>query len=308
MTASILRNGGFPSKFTWNTIEDSWDHAIYMYGEYLRHLNSNNTYRNNEVNEVQVIADEVVTTGTWPAGLPYHITGDQHIRLNGGNPIITIAPGAIFKFDPGRRITVGWSWPGGLIAMGNPCNTILFTSWRTNTQNGVAGSGDISTDSVPGDWKGLEFYSQTTAGSGVRNCTLEYGGNNNAGLIYISTTPNVLVDRNTLRYSWTNGVYVTAASPDITKNLIVHNRWNGIFTTGAGTSPKIYNNHIMHNNNGVWAVGNSFPIVGGTKNNANTFCGNRGFWRRKHVIGHTPERKKQLVVRCKRPFRSRSQC
>lgn len=272
-------NGGFPTNFTGNTIEDSWDHALYLYGEYLRALSTGNTYLNNEINEVQVIGDEVVTTGTWPAGIPLHLTGDLHIRLNGGNPVITIAPGAIIKADPNTRITVGASWPGGLIAKGDPCNTILFTAWRTDTTGGALDSdNDISIDSsIPGDWKGIEFYSQTTLGSEVTNCTLEYGGSSGSGIIYINSTNSVRIDRNTIRHSLSNGIYVTTASPEITKNLITNNRFNGIFTTGAGTSPKIYNNHIMYNNNGVWAQTNAFPLVGGSKKNANTFEGNRIF-------------------------------
>ncbi|MBN2017184.1 MAG: hypothetical protein JW794_03480 [Candidatus Cloacimonetes bacterium] len=95
----------------------------------------------------------ISTDETWYADDNPHIcTGDITISSI-SLPTLTLKPGVIVKFDPGKTMIIGNasnpSYAGGLIAVGTEDSLITFTS------NAAA--------PAPGDWDYIEF----------RNCCID---------------------------------------------------------------------------------------------------------------------------------------
>ena len=145
---------------------------------------------------------------TWAAAdNPHLVAGD--IEVDSG-AVITIEPGCIVHFIEGRRIRVGYSSPGGLIADGTPDLKIRFTS--------------VMPTPTPGIWDGLTFSSNCLSSSMLDNCIIEYGGGNGYGNIFIDNGAVSITDC-TIRESSTNGIFFGGEgnAPDFDGNVITAN-------------------------------------------------------------------------------------
>jgi len=75
--------------------------------------------------------------------------------------VLTIAAGATLKFDAGCDLEIGYSDPGGLVAVGTSGNEITFTA---NTPTPTKGF-----------WDGVFFYNSAVT-SNLTYCIVEYAG------------------------------------------------------------------------------------------------------------------------------------
>ncbi len=194
----INDNAGF-NTFANNTITSCTSYPLHINAEYVRTIGTGNTLTGNTINAVEVTGGNIRTSGTWVnPGVPYVITNDIDIGDNATNPVITIAPGNIIKFQPGVEMYAGYSGSGGLIADG--------TSGRIRFTSNVASPS-------PGDWHNIGFYDLAIdASSKLINCTIEYGGGST---------------------SWPGNVYIQNAVPEVSGDSIGHSGNWGIYLNGT---------------------------------------------------------------------------
>jgi hypothetical protein len=94
----------------------------------------------------------------WLAALsPHYVDADVYVDHSA---TLTIEPGCVIKFAPGARLYCGFLGPGRIVARGKSDSTITFTS--------------AAATRIPGDWRGITFYSYALAGCVLDRCTIEY--------------------------------------------------------------------------------------------------------------------------------------
>ncbi len=176
---------------------------------------------------------DITASETWAEGV-HEITGEVYVD-NGAT--LTIAPGAIVKFDQNTGIFIGYnSGTAGstLIANGTASKPILFTSAAT-TQN-------------PGDWEYIGFYSGASSNCSMKYCTVEYGGQ---GGTY-------------------GDIHVDDASVTIENSYIQHSSNDGITVSETGSFKSFTADTLRNNASGFYDL-----EIGG--DNANTIGLNNGF-------------------------------
>ncbi len=108
---------------------------------------------------------------TWsPENNPHTVDGTVWVK----GVKLTILPGTIIQFTKGSSIKVGGAENSEFIAHGTENQRIKFTSKQSTKQ--------------ADDWKAIEFKGQTTSNTGLKNCVIEYGGDNGTdwGMINIA--------------------------------------------------------------------------------------------------------------------------
>jgi hypothetical protein len=145
----------------------------------------------------------ITANETWTAANNPHLVSSD-IDVAGG-AVLTIGNGCQVYFADGKRIRVGYAGPGGLKADGT-----TFTS--------------VSDTPTRGIWDGLGFAAQTDEASYLDNCTIEYGGGNGFGNIFV-TDGAVSITDCTIENSSTDGVYFLGAghATSFTGNVITDN-------------------------------------------------------------------------------------
>jgi len=94
----------------------------------------------------------------WHAALsPHYVDADVYVDHNA---TLTIEPGCEIRFAPGTRLYCGFLSAGRIIARGRSDSVITFTS--------------AAQTPVPGDWRGITFYSLATTGCALDYCTVGY--------------------------------------------------------------------------------------------------------------------------------------
>lgn len=166
--------------------------------------------------QIWIEAGTVANTGTWHAlGPPYMVNGMVSIQST-STPVVTIEAGAAFEFASQAGITVGDTYPGGLIAQGTALAPILFSS-------GTA---------TKGSWAGLLFYQSTTSTSLLQNVVVEWGGQGGfvayPADVYIQGAPGPAIQDSQLWRSAGDGVYVQCGASMTTPPMT-----NLTFGTGA---------------------------------------------------------------------------
>src|SRR5215472_994880 len=179
------------------------------------------TATGNTNNAVEVRGSTASANTTWRSfGLPYIVTGDVNVQKSGGPAaILTIQPGVTVKFNSGINFYIGWSYPGGLQAVGTSASPIVFTANGSTT---------------PGFWRGIQMGTQTS-GTQISFATVSYGGlNGNWGGIHVlgcsPTISNVTASNN-----MNGGVTVNGGAPTITSLTSTGNQW-GMVIWGSATA------------------------------------------------------------------------
>lgn len=193
---------GYPRDFTGNTITACGSYPLYLYPENLHKLQGGNTLTGNGKDAIYVLRGTVAEDGTWKNhGVPYFLTGDLHIQdADGAN--LTIEPGTIIHLGADCDISVGDNEPGGLKA-----DSVTFTSPASTPQRG--------------DWNGIWFYEDATdAECRLTNCTIEYGGGDEYGNIWLrDAVPTITGCRIAHSKGW--GIYLEGSDypdPDALEN------------------------------------------------------------------------------------------
>jgi hypothetical protein len=113
----------------------------------------------------------VTSSTTWTLeASPHVISADVSVE-NGAT--LTIDPGVIVYFNPGTRIVCGELQAGAIVADGTPSAPIVFTS-------------TVHPSDSAGYWKSILFYERTLKTVSFSNCTLEYGGADGGGMLFVS--------------------------------------------------------------------------------------------------------------------------
>ena len=179
-----------------------------------------------------ITADE-----TWSASDEHLVTCTVYVQ-GSASPTLTIEDGATVEFDPGTGLVVAASNRGRLDVQGTSAG-VTFTSSQASPS--------------AGDWDGL-VISAYDRGSTVEGLTLEYGGGNGRG-----------------------GIYVYAASPTITASTIQDNAYSGIFVS-SGSYPEITDTTITGNDDDGVTIqsGGGLATTGGPTFTGNAVTGNGG--------------------------------
>lgn len=223
-----------------NELSNNSSYAMYIHPEFDTVAGNNGI--GNGVDAVGLQAGRIDQDITWRKNdLPYCVVGDIGVyKTSYTTATLTIEPGVIVKFSAGKGLTIAHlttSYKGALNAQGTAEAPIVFTSMAASPQ--------------PGDWKGIAFYYTTDATATILDhCIVEYGGlTNNSNLYFDRTSPTVI--NSTIRYSSTNGIYISKASPVIGEtdagNTISNNGANGIETYDKSSHPKIVDNVFSEN-------------------------------------------------------------
>ncbi len=210
-------------------------------------------FYNNGDDVFYVGAGEITRTGTWyNHGYPY-VIGGGGIIINPGYTL-TIESGNILKVDVSYLLNpqiLGTEIYGTLIAQGTSSQPIIFTSYFPGTY-----------------WSGLYFGE---GGEGVlEHCIIEYGAGEfgpGQGTIHLNSSGSVSISNTEIRYSQTNGIYISASSPFIYGCIIKENGQNGVYV--ASGSPVVRNSSVLQNSAYGIYIESGTPDLGTCENPGN---------------------------------------
>ncbi len=219
-----------------NTISNN---GLFPIAEFCNMLDSNvtgNTGSGNGTDAIEVRGGSMTDSHTWvPQDFYFFVNEWTHVY---NSATLTLQPGCLVKFYPGRGLYIGYYSAAALIAEGTSSKPITFTSNAATP--------------APGDWEGIVFFNSTDDSATIMDyCTVEYGG-------YASYDSNINCNQ---------------ASPTIRHCIIRNSDEHGIYTTGSGALPLISCSTITNNVNGVYAASNSNPTITDCRITGNTTYG-----------------------------------
>ncbi len=186
---------------------------------------------------IEIRGGTVANTGTWLDfnNMPYVITNS--FNVDGVNaPILTFLSGQTITFASGQNIDVGNGGAGGIIAVGNPGNPIIFTG---NTKS-------------PGQWA-IFLYGGTSTAL-FDNCVMEYGGYANQYCLYVSNGSLDL--RHTIMRNGSGDAIIAGGTiPLLSVSSCTIQNFTGYGIDGPAENP-IVTNCVFQNigNEGVYAT------------------------------------------------------
>ena len=184
-----------------------------------------------------IISANITSSQTWNLeGSPYIISGTRSI---GGpsNPVVSVDPGVVIKFNAGASLQVGMSTTsvGGLVVNGSSDNPVLITA--------------NSSEPVPGFWACIRCTANASQVL-LNYAVLEYGGSGNG--IFETAGGSPVLDHCTFRNSATCGIYSSAAGvgPTVSNCLFESNTTYPIQTNSTradllGSGNLFYSNGIQ---------------------------------------------------------------
>ena len=183
------------------------------------------------------------------ADSPINITGDVRVEMNTS---LTIDPGVevVFKSPPDTSQGYSIRIDGTLIARGDQIEPIVFTAADPSTPWGSVMFSDTS----------MDWDQDTSTGSAIEYCVVEYGGNEADSAAMISTFNAMpLIARNVIRFSAAAGISAfVSEDPAVISSLSgkiriisnrIYNNSTGIrFAAEGGT---VENNYFLNNNRAI---------------------------------------------------------
>jgi hypothetical protein len=211
--------------FTDNTVSDDEGHAVFVHGKMAHCLGAGNTFTTPANTGILVSGmassyNYIIQDVTWLAQSCAYFFEDDIIVRNGAT--LTIAAGAILKFESGQMLQVGSSpETGKLIAKGTASKKVIFTA--------------SSATPLVGSWDGIRFTTTTLAGSALEYCEVKYAGGNS------SYQGNIVV------YPCGSG------NPAISNCEIANSKYFGIYKKKSNNvlgSPALSANSLLNNTSG----------------------------------------------------------
>lgn len=206
-------------------------------------------------------SDTTLSSGVW------HVDGNLIVD---SGVTLTVDPGAILKFDGGRRLEI----KGFLHAVSSQAQPIYFTDIRDDSVGGdTNGDGDATTP-APGWWRGIESLPDGVIT--LQHAVVRYGGHvstwntgkanvwhQGSGALNISDSVIELGSREGVRLE------VATGAVNISTSYIRDNLLYGVNVLNAPGTISIAGNTISDNQQGIWIEGStSAPEI-----SANTIIG-----------------------------------
>lgn len=202
------------------------------------------------------ITGSIVANTTWgPTGT---VVGDvfwirNSIAINGG-VTLTIQPGVVVKFDPGRTLTVN----GTLSALGTAGQNIFFTSIRDDAVGGDTNGDGNATLPAASDWGTIQFTDASPDNSVLDHCDVRYAGSSQQGaLTFVNSSHSVA--NSVIRRSYYGLDCQGTAAPILTNTSIEASTLTPIVLDFTAT-PVLSSLVFSSSNNGY----DAFGLRGGT--------------------------------------------
>ncbi len=211
----------------------------------------NNSYYGNQVNAMHLTGN-VSAPSVWPvSNSPYVV--EQATEINAP---LSIQPGSAVK------LAVGMNVYSRLEA-----TDVFFTSEKDDGIGGDTNADGAATAPAPGDWTMIRFG---VGGSGwISGCYVLYGGQGSTSQLQIDGA-SPAIDNNLIANSLTGAIYITSsANPAVTRNTV---RGNGTFGLKSQTALSNLSGNVFESN-GDLAV--RMPTEIGPGVNNNRYSGNR---------------------------------
>ncbi len=198
-SAAGLGRTGSPG-FTGNTLSGNGLSAAYLPAAYADELDASSSFVGNATDVVVLEGDTIADDATWQAlDAPYLVSGTVQVQ-SGTTPVLTVEDGAEIRFEPNAVLAVGYTQPGGLSLWGTTYGITLTSGQSSPSQ---------------GDWAGVLLGTNCSyADTWVVGATVEYGGANGYGLLWIDGCDATIHD-STMRHSSSYGIYVASGNPVI---------------------------------------------------------------------------------------------
>ncbi len=205
------------------------------------------------------VCTTITTNTTWRlTGSPFRVTCDLTI-IN--NAVLTVDPGVEVRFSTGTGVTVGFpsaGGAGGLSAIGTAAGPIVFTSDQSSP--------------APGNWKGLNFTSNTIdASTRLDRVTVEYGGagTNNANVRLDNA--EITIVRSTIRQSSGHGIRLqTVSGLTLDQSTVTQNAGYGLIQESTILPVSVTSSSMTNNGAYPLRIGaNGVALL-----NGNTYSGN----------------------------------
>ncbi len=180
------------------------------------------------------IHDPSVGVPLWTNSSVQVVTGSVNVPFG---DTLTVAAGTVVQFDANTSLTID----GTLAVQGASGQTVYFTSYRDNSP--LLGTNTA----VAGDWRGIQFNSDSTANV-LTDMDMNYAGGNGTAAIVDSGAPLSLTG-STIGYSSTVGLRITQSSPTITNDTFQNNTGAAISMDDASNpsiSPATFTNNQIN--------------------------------------------------------------
>lgn len=239
--ARIADDGSDGPSFTDNVVTDNRGLPITVPGSYADEIAPSNVLAPNGTAEIELLSGTLHTSGVWyDHHLPYRVVERGKIGVSDDpHAALLIEDGVRVYFGVGAELAVG-DGGGGRLELDDGPLGILF-------------SGTVGVIVSRSHWDGVRFGVDDT-GSILRNLTVEHGGANGKGNLYVNGS-GPLFDAIISRYSDTAGLYVAGsdAAPTIHGCAFVENDEHGVFVesgSGIARSPfgPSFRNNLMTEN------------------------------------------------------------
>ncbi|MCX6280301.1 MAG: right-handed parallel beta-helix repeat-containing protein [Bacteroidetes bacterium] len=165
-------------------------------------------------------------------GIPYHVFGDIRITGYGLHPRLTLQPGVIMAFEPGKSLQVGTAtccYGGDLYAEGKADSIITFKPYNN----------------LIGGWGGIyftEYSHEYGSTSSLKYCHILKGATYNINIVG-STEP--LMDHCTVDQSGGVGINISSSTLRFTNGVISNSASHGI--VGQAITGQILSSQFLNN-------------------------------------------------------------
>lgn len=220
-----ITEGSGVRSFTNNILGANDDFVLVIPGSHAFRVDPSNDFSrigNPEPQRIEIVEGTMRLTGTWyDHGLTYVVRQNATVDVEDGPQAdLTIEDGVTVEFGRRAGLRIGRNAEGQLTLEEGPAG-ILFT---------------LAADAMQGDnWDGVEF-GPGDGGSLIQNLTIEYGGFNGRGNLYVNDSAPTITGV-TSRFSDSSGLYVAGdhAEPQIDRSFFTDNDEDGVYVaSGSG--------------------------------------------------------------------------
>ncbi|MEO0600091.1 MAG: putative metal-binding motif-containing protein [Myxococcota bacterium] len=209
-------DGGAGPSFQRNVVTANLGRPISLPGSVADEIEASNVLTGNTTEAIELRTGTLRFSGTWEDhDVPYFVKANALIEVQDGpQAVLTIADGVEIVFDRSAGLRIANNEAGKLIVDGHTEGVLMTASPDVIAQSDA--------------WDGITF-GPNDAGSEIRGLTIEYGGDNGNGNLYVRDSAPVIAGVIS-RFSDADGLAVTGsdAAPSVTDSSFTDNDENGV--------------------------------------------------------------------------------